>query len=71
VSFWVEIVCDRCAESGPGKHVRGGRYPERDLEAVARKRGWAVKKEPGGWTVYLCGECIEKTIKAGTLNEGE
>lgn len=56
MSFWCEIVCHDCSETVAGRHVRGGSFPLRKMEAVAQRRGW-TKRKIEGHTEHLCGGC--------------
>lgn len=57
MSIWVEIVCDGCAEHGPGEHVREGRYPAKKLRDEAKRQGWHVEYSDTGWPLHLCPKC--------------
>jgi hypothetical protein len=43
MAVWLEIVCDECSNSLPGRFVSGGRYPVREIEAERKKARWSFK----------------------------
>jgi hypothetical protein len=61
MSFWVEIVCDKCADRGPGMHVESGKAFVASLNADARSDGWWIRMQALAHTVHLCTHCARAT----------
>lgn len=53
---WVEIVCGRCSEHGPGAFTYAG-IPRRDMKTVANDQGWALIEDAEGDLDWLCPAC--------------
>lgn len=57
MSFWVEVVCDKCADRGPGMHVFAGAAFTRELDAEAKSEGWQRATLANVWPVHICPSC--------------
>lgn len=69
MSFWCEIVCFVCSDSIAGTHVRGGRFPVREMERVAKRNGW-TKKTNEGWSEHLCADCTHMESTGHQVHKG-
>lgn len=65
--FWIEVVCHDCARNGPGRFVRGGRIPVRQMLDEARKDGFRQRTSGD----FECRKCTEAGLEKLRQMTGE
>lgn len=57
---WVEIVCIRCSETGPGAFSYGG-IPRKAMAEEAENLGWMLVQDEDGDLGWFCPNCKKGT----------